>query len=61
MQENPWAKEFINVSIEQYEELRLVCGEDQATGSFSKSMSDAQTDEGNESSRAHNESSEDRR
>ncbi|KAF5199300.1 hypothetical protein FRX31_011113 [Thalictrum thalictroides] len=61
MQENPWAKELLNVPIEQYEELRLVCGDDQATGSLSRSMSDTQVEEGNEGSSAQNKSSEDRR
>ncbi|KAF5176983.1 hypothetical protein FRX31_033430, partial [Thalictrum thalictroides] len=58
---NPWAKELLNVPIEQYEELRLVYGEDQATGSFLRSMSNTQAEEGNKGSSAHNKSSDDRR
>ncbi|PIA33127.1 hypothetical protein AQUCO_04200114v1 [Aquilegia coerulea] len=41
---NSYAKDLINVPLEQYEELKLVCVEDQATGSFGKSISDVQSE-----------------
>ncbi|PIA26982.1 hypothetical protein AQUCO_08400032v1 [Aquilegia coerulea] len=46
---NSYAKDLINVPLEQYEELKLVCGEDQATGSFGKSISDVQSKRGKRS------------
>ncbi|KAF9598501.1 hypothetical protein IFM89_028033 [Coptis chinensis] len=44
IEENPYAKGLLNVSIEQYDELSLACGDDQATGSSGKAIADIQSE-----------------
>ncbi|KAH7671934.1 hypothetical protein IHE45_09G020800 [Dioscorea alata] len=38
MQADPAAKPFINKPIENYEELKIICGDDNATGSYAASL-----------------------
>ncbi|KAF9592098.1 hypothetical protein IFM89_011936, partial [Coptis chinensis] len=44
IEDNPYAKGFLNVQIEQYDELSLACGDDQATGSSRKAITDTQSE-----------------
>ncbi|MBA0766037.1 hypothetical protein Gotri_015126 [Gossypium trilobum] len=41
---------FLNKSIDHYEEMTLVVGKDMATGSFSRTLSDIDLDDGNQDS-----------
>lgn len=40
LQDNAFAKGLLNVPLDQYEELRAICGDDQATGCYAKSNCD---------------------
>ncbi|KAF9610681.1 hypothetical protein IFM89_023937, partial [Coptis chinensis] len=44
IEDNPYAKGLLNVPIEQYDELSLACGDDQATGSSGKAIADTQSE-----------------
>ncbi|KAL5726414.1 hypothetical protein ACHQM5_009459 [Ranunculus cassubicifolius] len=44
IEENAYAKDLLNVPLIDFEYLRLVCGEDLATGSYAKSNSDGQSE-----------------
>ncbi|KAL5716015.1 hypothetical protein ACHQM5_017759 [Ranunculus cassubicifolius] len=44
IEENAYAKDLLNVPLLDFEYLRLVCGEDLATGSYAKSNSDGQSE-----------------
>ncbi|KAL5709543.1 hypothetical protein ACHQM5_020222 [Ranunculus cassubicifolius] len=44
IEENAYAKDLLNVPLDDFEYLRLVCGEDLATGSYAKSNSDGQSE-----------------
>ncbi|MQM04193.1 hypothetical protein Taro_036987 [Colocasia esculenta] len=52
---HPKDKPYINKSIDMYEELVVICGDDQATGSFSRTVADSVVDVDSTSVDARNE------